>query len=114
MGYNTGIFFLNDAIMGLDDKNELEKWWERTSFAINTLGLSKSINVPIGNHAHGSTVFHIMHSNEYGMWSLGGNVPVRLFPDVYDVAPSNDIELLKTLAKRFGYKLVRLELWEKI
>lgn len=61
MGYNSGVLILNDAVGQLDDPHILNKWWERLRPIIVGGNSKLPVNVPIGNHVNGSSVFHVDH-----------------------------------------------------
>ena len=115
MGYNTGILILNDAIGDLNNPETRTDWIKAINAAMHRMppiNIARCyIDVPIGNHVNGSSVFHMAHADEVGVYAIGGNFVSRLglLGNVNHHRPQDQLEILRFLANQMGYKLVPME-----
>lgn len=107
MGYNTGVLLLNDAIHQLDDPVILTDWWNKVKRIIGGIHGMLPTDASIGNYVNGSTVFHCHHADMIGVYAIGHNDASMWFVEDVGHKTIEDLDLLKKVASRFGYRLIK-------
>lgn len=107
MGMNTPAIILNDAINYLQDDPQFNQKLYRAILETNA---GQPVDVSIGNHCNGMTVFPCQHADFTQIYALGGNYATKL-GSIYNGGvhhtPEAQLQLLKDLAELHGFRLVK-------
>jgi hypothetical protein len=109
MGFNTTVIVLNDA---LDQISKDDKFGEKIADAVGMLHVSREqIDIVFGNYGNAATVVETHHADGNAVVVVGGNM-ANVIDTVYighnHHQEEGQLEILKALAKKFGYKLTKL------
>lgn len=108
MGFQTTIMILNDALGEID--NDPKGWWEKTSEMIKAhRGNSDPQSYGFGSFSNGFTLVDVHHADVTSVIAVGGNYSTILskLPRQSHHSEEHELELIKKLAKKHGYKLVK-------
>lgn len=105
MGYNSTLIVLNDALHQIKDDKE---FGEKVYNAVLTVNRGKPVDIYSGNHCNAATVIETHHADSLRLIAVGGNCGQDLgYAGSYSFKPE---EMLKILADRLGYRIVRKKL----
>lgn len=105
MGYNTAILVLNDTLNDISDNPQA--WWDKVRDSIATFGISKNNDLYISSIVEGTKVFHMEHADCVTPYALGGNYTFVIGNGETNTEKLFEINLLKNLAKKYDYRLVK-------
>lgn len=118
MGFNTGLLLLNDALSFLDEPSVRTVFFSNLLASLNDAArFGSRINIPIGSHANGATIFHMQHADVTSVYAIGGNTTLPLhdnfLPELSKAWSLEDrdhrLVILQTLAAEIGYEVKRKE-----
>lgn len=115
MGMQTAVMILNDAIGNLSDQKVALDFCSDLLRGINIFGMDgqKKLNLRIGNHGNGATIFHEAHADTVGVYAIGKNYTSTLAMPVLGVRdhsihrPEDHLIMVKQIADALGYRLVK-------
>ena len=106
MGYNSTLFLCNDALSAITDDPEgfCEKL--RRHCGSGTTGTFGH-----GHHANGFAVVHVEHADTTALIAAGGNFATKVVSvhnkRLNHATEDGQVELLKALASKLGYRVVK-------
>jgi hypothetical protein len=114
MGFQTGVMILNDAIGYLEDAKVRQEFCSDLLVGINTFGMGgkREVNLRIGNHGNGATIFHEAHADTVGVYAIGKNYTSALATHVFGLkdhaihTPEAHLAMIRQIADALGYRLV--------
>lgn len=115
MGMQTGLMILNDAIGNLADANVSQQFCTDLLRGINIFGMDgqRKVNLRIGNHGNGATIFHEAHADTVGVYAIGKNYTSTLATHVFGLEDNAihttkaHLAMIRQMADALGYRLVK-------
>ena len=108
MGYNSGIFILNDAMHLISE--DPAAWWRDVMCVLSSGGSSNDRYGP-SLARFGTEVFHVEHADYIGVYAIGGNyislLGMTTRTNQGHSSPEDKVRLIKEIAGSLGYNLVK-------
>lgn len=109
MGFNSTIIVMNDAVHEIESDPEFGKNLAQ-AIMMHSAGPGRRLDVPAGSHSNAASVVDCQHADVVSVVAIGGNhgtVLFRTHNGGHHHDESDQIELLKSLADKYGFRLTK-------
>lgn len=109
MGFNSTVIVMNDALHEIKSDPDFGKNLAH-AIMMHGAGQGRHVDVGAGGHANAASVVDCQHADVVSIIAMGGNhgtVMLRTHNGGRHHAESEQIDLLKALADKYGYRLTK-------
>jgi hypothetical protein len=109
MGFNSTVIVMNDALHEIESDPEFGKNLAN-AIMMHSGGPGQRLDVNAGGHVNAASVVDCQHADVISIVAMGGNhgtVLLRTHNGGRHHAESEQIELIKALADKYGFRLVK-------